>query len=53
MTTMDEQCRGPKSNVGTVNLWKLPESDAEGVKSGELLVDVKYPSYIMVAQKSY
>ncbi|KAL6719467.1 hypothetical protein ACLMJK_003707 [Lecanora helva] len=53
LAPMSEKCRGPEYNVGAVNLRKLPSADASGITGTGLPVDGQYPSYIMVAQKSF
>ena len=53
ITPMNSACQGPKYNVGAVNLAALPGLDASGAQFTGTAVNAGYPSYIMVAQKSY
>ena len=53
MSPINDACKGPTYNVGTVNLRTLPAADALGRTSNGSAVDAGYPSYIMVAQQSH
>jgi len=48
---MNDKCRGPEFNVGSINLRELPKA-VNGVVTNGMAVEPGYPSYIMVAQSS-